>query len=180
MAKTAIKRIGYGQVEPNHLSAQRNGQIYAQLPAKSNITQLENGQFVKYDYENGEVNLTGAGEWLLVFNEIKNYAADKQGLRFFAQKKSDAVDGVITPRCFATHVGDIYTTNCLGGANTSADAEYAGLSLEVGSKLVIDNTTGFLVEADPEEEPTGQVWVVVKVYTVPDGVNPGVKLQRIQ
>ena len=24
-----IKRIGYGQVEPNHLSAQRNGQIYA-------------------------------------------------------------------------------------------------------------------------------------------------------
>ena len=29
-----MKRIGYGQVEPNHLSAQRNGQIYAQLPAK--------------------------------------------------------------------------------------------------------------------------------------------------
>ena len=25
-----MKRIGYGQVEPNHLSAQRNGQIYAQ------------------------------------------------------------------------------------------------------------------------------------------------------
>ena len=30
MAK--IERIGYGQVEPNHLSAQRTGQIYAQLP----------------------------------------------------------------------------------------------------------------------------------------------------
>ena len=24
-----IKRIGFGQVEPNHLSAQRNGQVYA-------------------------------------------------------------------------------------------------------------------------------------------------------
>ena len=28
-----IKRIGFGQVEPNHLSAQRTAQIYAQLPA---------------------------------------------------------------------------------------------------------------------------------------------------
>ena len=41
---------GYGQVEPNHLSAQRTAQIYAQLPAKSDITVLENGQFVKHKY----------------------------------------------------------------------------------------------------------------------------------
>ena len=27
-----IDRTGFGQVEPNHLSAQRTGQIYAQLP----------------------------------------------------------------------------------------------------------------------------------------------------
>jgi hypothetical protein len=45
-----MERIGYGQVEPNHLSAQRTGQIYAQLPAASDLTTLENGQFVKYDY----------------------------------------------------------------------------------------------------------------------------------
>ena len=32
---------GYGQVEPNHLSAQRTGQIYAQLPAKAGIEVLE-------------------------------------------------------------------------------------------------------------------------------------------
>ena len=37
---------GYGQVEPNHLSAQRTGQIYAQLPAAQDIEVLENGQFV--------------------------------------------------------------------------------------------------------------------------------------
>ena len=43
------KSFGYGQVEPNHLSAQRTGQIYAQLPAEASIEQLENGQFVKYD-----------------------------------------------------------------------------------------------------------------------------------
>ena len=39
-----MKRIGFGQVEPNHLSAQRTSQIYAQLPANKNITQLENGK----------------------------------------------------------------------------------------------------------------------------------------
>lgn len=73
--KSAAKYVeyGYGQVEPNHLSAQRNGQIYAQLPADPDIEKLEQGQFVKYDYANGEVNFTGAGEWMLVFNEIKLY-----------------------------------------------------------------------------------------------------------
>ena len=64
---------GYGQVEPNHLSAQRTSQVYAQLPADKNINVLEQGQFVKYDYANGVVNFTGAGEWMLVFNEIKLY-----------------------------------------------------------------------------------------------------------
>lgn len=62
---------GYAQVEPNHLSAQRTGQIYAQLPAAASIDVLENGQFVKYDYEKGLVNFEGKGEWMLVFNEIK-------------------------------------------------------------------------------------------------------------
>lgn len=67
---------GYGQLEPNHLSAQRTGQIYAQLPAKKDIKILEQGQFVKYDYaaaNGGEVNFTGKGEWMLVYNEVKLY-----------------------------------------------------------------------------------------------------------
>ena len=65
--------MGYGQVEPNHLSAQRTAQIYAQLPADKDIPVLEQGQFVKYDYANGLVNFTGPGEWMLVYNEIKLY-----------------------------------------------------------------------------------------------------------
>ena len=65
--------VGYGQVEPNHLSAQRTAQVYAQLPADPEIEVLEQGQFVKYDYANGLVNFTGAGEWMLVYNEIKLY-----------------------------------------------------------------------------------------------------------
>jgi hypothetical protein len=65
--------MGYGQVEPNHLSAQRTAQIYAQLPADKDIAILEQGQFVKYDYAAGLVNFTGEGEWMLVYNEIKLY-----------------------------------------------------------------------------------------------------------
>ena len=64
---------GYGQVEPNHLSAQRTGQIYAQLPAAADIEMLQNGQFVKYDYSAGVVDFEGKGEWMLVYNEVKVY-----------------------------------------------------------------------------------------------------------
>lgn len=73
---------GYGQVEPNHLSAQRTGQIYAQLPAASEIEVLEQGQFVKYDYAKGLVNFEGAGEWMLVYNEIKLYREHQDDCEF--------------------------------------------------------------------------------------------------
>ena len=72
-SKASYVEYGYGQVEPNHLSAQRTAQVYAQLPAAADIDVLEQGQFVKYDYANGVVNFTGAGEWMLVYNEIKLY-----------------------------------------------------------------------------------------------------------
>ena len=64
---------GYGQVEPNHLSAQATKEVYAQLPAEKNIEVLENGQFVKYNYADEVVDFVGPGEWMLVFNEIKLY-----------------------------------------------------------------------------------------------------------
>ena len=72
-SQASYVEVGYGQVEPNHLSAQRTAQIYAQLPADKDINILEQGQFVKYDYANGLVNFTGAGEWMLVYNETKLY-----------------------------------------------------------------------------------------------------------
>ena len=98
--------FGYGQVEPNHLSAQRTGQIYAQLPAKSDINILEQGQFVKYDYAAnangiGEVNFTGAGEWMLVYNEIKLYRDHLDGTKQwdceFAMIKDDYQARIYTP-----------------------------------------------------------------------------------
>ena len=87
---------GYGQVEPNHLSAQRNGQIYAQLPAAADIALLENGQFVKYNYKDGVVDFKGAGEWMLVFNEIKLYREHQMDCEF-AMKKGDYVARIYSP-----------------------------------------------------------------------------------
>lgn len=162
-----------GQVEPNHLSAQRTGQIYAQLPANNSISQLENGQFVKYDYANGEVNLTGKGEYMLVFNEVKLYDGARETYKDFAMKTADAVDGEITPRVFKTNVGDIFTTNCLEKASTGRNAETIMTDLSVGDVLGI-NANGFL-EKDAESDIKFQV---AKVYTMPDGQD-AVKIQRI-
>ena len=73
----AFKRIGFGQVEPNQLSAQKTGQIYASLPLDENVKVLQNGEFMYYDYSTGKVTaepgVTGQ-EPMLVFNEIKIYA----------------------------------------------------------------------------------------------------------
>ena len=98
-AKGGYVTYGYGQVEPNHLSAQRTGQIYAQLPANKDIEILENGQFVKYDYaakNGGEVNFTGKGEWMLVFNEIKLYREHQMDCEF-AMRKGDYIARIYSP-----------------------------------------------------------------------------------
>ena len=81
-SQASYVEYGYGQVEPNHLSAQRTGQIYAQLPAAKEINMLEQGQFVKYDYAKGLVNFEGAGEWMLVYNEIKLYREHQMDCEF--------------------------------------------------------------------------------------------------
>lgn len=174
MAATTISRVGFGQVEPNHLSAQRTSQIYAQLPAAKATQILENGQFVKYDYTKGEVNTTGKGEWMMVFNEVKLYE-HREMYKDFAQIKTNYTDGEMVPRVIKTNIGDIYTTNCVGGANTAKDATYAGIELEEGD-LVSPDTNGFLVE---DTGAASCVWEVVKIYTLADG-QPAVKLMRIK
>lgn len=159
-----FKRDGYGQVEPNHLSAPRDGRVYAQLPAADDITILENGQFVKYDYAAGEVNFDGVGAWMLVYNEEKLYDERYQMHKHWAQKVEDSYDGKIYPRVFGIVAGDIFTTN------TFKDNE----TLTVGDD-VTPGTDGFLTAGDDGDV----VFRVVKEYTLPDG-QPAVKLQCIK
>ena len=105
-SQASYVEYGFGQVEPNHLSAQRTGQIYAQLPANPNIEVLEQGQFVKYDYAKngngiGEVNFTGKGEWMMVYNEIKLYRDHFDGTKQwdceFAMIKDDYQARIYSP-----------------------------------------------------------------------------------
>lgn len=170
-----VSRKGFGQVEPNHLSAQTNGQIYAQLPADSSLTILENGMFLKYDYANGKCDLTGDGEWMLVFNEIKLYDPRKFGYKDYAMKADDFMGGIIVPRLLKTSIGDIFTTNTFG-ANTSDSATVNGLNLAVGNKLTVDSATGYLKVAGQND--TEFIWQVVKEYNLGD-MQPAVKIQRI-
>ena len=96
LSKCAFVDYGYGQVEPNLLSAQRTGQIYAQLPAVDTIDVLENGQFAKYNYADGVVDFAGEGEWMLVFNEVKVYR-DLQRDCDFAMVKGNYEARVYSP-----------------------------------------------------------------------------------
>lgn len=96
LSKCAFVEYGYGQVEPNLLSAQRTGQIYAQLPAVDTIDVLENGQFAKYNYADGVVDFAGEGEWMLVFNEVKVYR-DLQRDCDFAMVKGNYEARVYSP-----------------------------------------------------------------------------------
>ena len=160
-----IKRNGYGQVEPNHLSAQRTSQIYAQLPANKDIEILENGMFAKYDYAKNEVNFTGEGEFMLVLNEVKLYDTNRETYKDFAMKKENYLNGEMVPRLFKTNVGDIYTTNMI-----------AEESVDVETKLT-PNENGILsTEGAADAE---MIWKVVKVYTLADGQD-AVKVQRIK
>jgi hypothetical protein len=181
-----MKRIGFGQVEPNHLSAKGNGKIYAQLPAAKSISVLENGMFAKYDYANNEVNFTGDGEWMLVLNEVKlyddawRYYGENNGLYAgYAMESKNFMGGEMVPRLFKTDIGDIFTTNCLvaaGAAGTEVDMG----EIKVGDYLEIKEN-GYLGVA-PDADPAmwwGQLWKVVKYYTMPDGQD-GVKIQRVK
>lgn len=230
----AFTRVGYGQVEPNQLSAQKTGQIYASLPLDPAVSVLQNGEFMYYDYATGKVTAddsTGVAEPMLVFNEIKLYEPFwRRSYKDFAMIRvgdnyvtSDlAVNGPITgrygdgalttgvvptanymddqtppvqqtltghteypyrmdgiaPRLFKTNVGDIYTTNMV--------KDGAGVTYAAGQLLVpVKNTTSktlvleAFTPAQAGDLPTGMAWVVVKVYTMPDGQD-AVKLQRVQ
>lgn len=123
-------RIGYGQVEPNQLSAQKNGKIYARLPLDKEVNVLQNGEFMYYDYANGSVNagkeagkgtVATKGEPMLVFNEIKLYEP------FWRTSYKD----------FAMiRVGDNYITSTYNGATSIADAELPTAGIGGGADTI--------------------------------------------
>ena len=201
----AFERIGYGQVEPNQLSAQKTGQIYASLPLDANVSVLQNGEFMYYDYATGKVTAgdgNTVGEPMLVFNEIKLYEPFWQtSYKDFAMIRVG--DNYVTSRKATEAYGD-GSTNV--GAPDANHTEYGyrmdgiaprllktnvgdiyttnmvktGVEYNVGDLLtpVKDATSNTLV-LETAAGSEKMLWQVAKVYTMPDG-QPGLKLQRVQ
>ena len=147
--------VGFGQVEPNHLSAQRTAQIYAQLPAAADISILEQGQFVKYDYANGVVNFTGAGEWMLVYNEIKLYREHQLDCEF-AMLKDNYQARVYSPYGSETAGGQSRFYNGVDANGNSSitlgDKTYKYDDVTVdGTTIVAADGTTKKISADPYE-----------------------------
>ena len=152
--------VGFGQVEPNHLSAQYTGQIYAQLPADAKIEMLEQGQFVKYDYANGLVNFTGEGEWMLVYNEIKLYR-DFQRDCEFAMIKGNYQARVYSPMDSAAQ--EMYgPTRFLQGKREAYDPA-TGTFKTLAGELAYDEVNEKWVQAD-KDHPAADYSVASTVY----------------
>lgn len=195
-------RSGYGQVEPNQLSALKTGQIYASLPLDSSVEVLQQGEFMYYDYISGKVTGTPSNDALepfLVYQETKLYV-DYLTYKDFAMIKvgdsyvthapvtnfdnyvfgSTAVnsdyrlDGY-APRLFKTNVGDIMTTNMV-----PTGVEYSVGDILTPTAVTNTGASGSYktLVLTKDNTATSNAWAVVKVYTMPDG-QPGLKLQRI-
>ena len=202
-------RNGYGQVEPNQLSAQKTGQIFASLPLDGAVNVLQNGEFMYYDYVSGTVSATdstGVAEPMLVFNEIKLYEPFwRTSYKDFAMIRVG--DNYVTSKLATEGYGDgagntgatispahteypyrmngiaprLFKTNIGDIYTTNMVKIGAGIEYAVGDKLVpVKNTTTNTLQLEINNSATtGMIWTVVKVYTMPDG-QPGLKLQRVQ
>lgn len=130
-------KYGYGQVEGNKLSARYNGAIFAQLPvAKVDALKvLQNGMFVKYDYAKKQVNLTGPGEWMLVFNEVKVYDTGETDADF-------------------AMIADNYAASVY---NATANGSYGRVIPGVGTIMEYDNVTSMQDKESKELNPYGMM-----------------------
>lgn len=164
---TMVKR-GFGQVEPNHLSARFTGEIYAQMPAAKDINVLEQGQFVKYDYANRAVNFTGAGEWMLVFNEIKLYR-DWETDEDFAMIKRDYNAYVYSPlgQNSDGSLTEAQLTKNYNSLGQQATGEVLGMDPDLG-RLPVGYSYDREVMEDPAMMPEGTV-MVPRVYKTHEG-----------
>lgn len=161
-SQATYPEVGFGQVEPNHLSAQYTGQIYAQLPADPAIEILEQGQFVKYDYAKGLVNFTGEGEWMLVYNETKLYRDFQRDCEFAMLKGNyqarvySPLDGELAQEMFGP-------TRFLQGRRERYNAQ-TGEFEQLGGEVAYDEVNKKWVVSKDGQPPVADYSVASPVY----------------
>ena len=198
-------RNGYGQVEPNQLSAQKTGQIYASLPLAAEVSVLQNGEFMYYDYKTKTVTADATiGEPMLVFNEIKLYepfwqtsykdfAMIRVGDNYVTSRKATAAYGENSDKAQAATIDPAHTEydyRMDGIAprlfKTNVGDIYTTNMVKTGEVYVagdllkpVKNADSNTMVLEKTQETTGMLWQVAKVYTMPDGQD-GLKIQRVQ
>ncbi len=204
----AFERIGYGQVEPNQLSAQKTGQIYASLPLDANVSVLQNGEFMYYDYATGKVTAgddNTVGEPMLVFNEIKLYepfwqtsykdfAMIRVGDNYVTSRLATAAYGENSDKNQAATINPAHTeygyrmdgiaprlmkTNIGDIYTTNMVKTGENVTYAAGDVLKLKKTDRNTLELDKDGDIDTVQFVVAKVYTMPDG-QAGLKLQRVK
>ena len=203
----AFERIGYGQVEPNQLSAQKTGQIYASLPLDANVSVLQNGEFMYYDYSTGKVTAgdgSTVGEPMLVFNEIKLYepfwqtsykdfAMIRVGDNYVTSRLATAAYGENSDKQQAATINPAHTgygyrmdgiaprlmkTNIGDIYTTNMVKTGTDVTYTAGDVLKLKKTDRNTLELDKDGDIDTVQFVVAKVYTMPDG-QKGAKIVRI-
>jgi hypothetical protein len=192
-----LSKNGFGQIEPNHLNAQRTGQVYAQLPVGADITGsvlsgiVENGLFLDYNYGAGVAALPTAGgssTTMLVMNEVRLYA-DFLTPKDFAQVSSGTLANIglgveagtsVYPRVYKVNVGDIITTNLVAQSLLTGSTGAAITDYNVGDVLS-PGTNGVLTKVAGSFSPAATVieFRVAARTTTPD-LQPALKLQCIK
>jgi len=135
-----LTKQGYGQLEPNHLIAQRTGEIFAQLPfvgfnsiISNGDNAVEQGMFLDYNYAAGAAQLpgaTGGGKLtMLVYNEIRLYGP-------FLTNKDFAL--------FPTPSSGLTSTNPIPGLAAAANNAFVNNTLVIN---VVDGGSGYTAGA---------------------------------
>lgn len=175
--KATFVTRGYGQVEPNHLSAPQNGQVYAQLPASKEINLLENGQFVKYDYAKGVCDFSTdatSGAWMMVYNEVKVYR-DRETDADFAMIKENYNARVYSP--IGQEKSDLKTVS-----------DYAGEAVYEGTNIPYQKTVGTFNSPQLMPDGTkmvprvlkisiGDIWTTNTIMAAPGSLSKGATLK---
>lgn len=174
---TKLKKIGYGQLEPNKINAQYTKEIYDMLPLDDGVTLCEQGMVLVYDEIQGKVRKPNTTEdknaiFGLVFNEFVLEDERKQADTDFAIMNipetpyQTAIKAY--PRLYGFTVGDTFTTNVI----TTDD----GTTLPEPGKFYQPDADGYWSENktitelnDLSAATAGPVLQVKKKYTTPDG-----------
>jgi len=161
----AFNRNGFGQVEPNQLSAQKTGQIYASLPLDGDVQVLQNGEFMYYSYADKKVTAEPTVEGqepMLVFNEIKLYEPFwRTSYKDFAMIRVG--DNYVTSRLATEKYGDGSTTPGQYQQHTDYDYRMQGVAPRMFKTNIGDiMTTNMVKTGEDVTYEVGNLLVPVK------------------